>query len=45
MRFQVNYKGLRPYVGTLINATCFLEKRWGSVARAYELGVKLVAVP
>lgn len=45
MRFQVNYKGFSRYVGSLISATSFLEEKWGSVARAYELGVKLVAVP
>ena len=45
MRFQVNYKGFSPYVGSLLSATSFLEKKWGSVSRAYEIGVKLVAVP
>ncbi len=45
MRFQVNYKGFSRYVGSLFAANFFLEQKWGSVAKAYELGVKLVAVP
>ena len=45
MRFQVNYKGFCRYVGSLLNARAFLEQQWGSVAQAYELGVKLVVVP
>lgn len=44
MRFQVNYKGFAAHVGSLFSATSFLEEKWGSVARAYELGVKLVPV-
>ena len=44
MRFQVNYKGFSAYVGSLFNATSFLEQKWGSVAEAYAIGVKLVAV-
>lgn len=44
MRFQVSYKGLQQYVGPLFGATSYLEKQWGSVVRAYELGVKLVLV-
>ncbi len=45
MRFQVTYKGLNQYVGSLLSATSYLEQKWGSVVQAYELGVKLVAVP
>jgi len=44
MRFQVSYKGLQQYVGPLLCATSYLEERWGSVVRAYEIGVKLVLV-
>ena len=44
MRFQVSYKGLQQYVGSLLCATSYLEEQWGSVVRAYELGVKLVLV-
>ncbi|OIQ99008.1 hypothetical protein GALL_189200 [mine drainage metagenome] len=44
MRFQVSYKGLQQYVGSLFCATSYLEKQWGSVVKAYELGVKLVLV-
>ena len=45
MRFQVNYKGFSAFVGSLMSATSFLEKKWGSVAGAYAIGVKLVALP
>lgn len=45
MKFQVNYKGCHRYVGTLIKATAYLERQWGSVEKAYEIGVKLVLVP
>ena len=45
MCFQVTYKGLKRYVGSLFYATSYLEKNWGSVAKAYEIGVKLVLVP
>ena len=45
MRFQVNYKGFSRYVGSLFNATSFLERKWGSVTKAYEIGVKLIVVP
>lgn len=44
MRFRVNYKGFNAYIGSLHAATSYLEKKWGSVTRAYEIGVKLVAV-
>ena len=45
MKFQVNYKGRHRYVGTLLKATAYLEKQWGSVEKAYEIGVKLVLLP
>ena len=45
MRFQVSYKGLPQYIGSLLSATSYLEEKWGSVVKAYELGVKLVLVP
>lgn len=45
MLFQVTYKGLNQYVGSLLCATSYLEEKWGSVVEAYELGVKLVLVP
>lgn len=44
MCFQVTYKGLKQYVGSLFRATSYLEETWGSVAKAYEIGVKLVLV-
>lgn len=45
MKFQVNYKGSHPFIGPLAKATAYLEKQWGSVEKAYEMGVKLVLVP
>lgn len=45
MKFQVNYKGRNRYIGPLIKATAYLEKQWGSVEKAYAIGVKLVLVP
>lgn len=45
MKFQVNYKGCHRYVGTLRKATAYLEKQWGSVEKAYAVGVKLVLLP
>ena len=44
MRFQVSYKGLPQYIGSLLCANSYLKEKWGSVVRAYEVGVKLVAV-
>lgn len=44
MQFRVNYKGIRYYVGKLELANAYLAKTWGSVSRAYELGVKLELV-
>ena len=45
MCFQVTYKGLKHFVGSLFSARSYLEDNWGSVAKAYEIGVKLVLVP
>lgn len=44
MRFQVSYKGLPQYIGSLLCATSYLKEKWGSVVKAYEVGVKLVLV-
>lgn len=45
MTFRVNYKGIQKYIGQLELANAYLTKHWGSVSRAYELGVKLELVP
>lgn len=45
MTFRVNYKGIQKYIGQLELANAYLTKHWGSVSRAYELGVKLEPVP
>jgi len=42
MKFSVSYKGIQRFVGSLDFANAYLMERWGSVARAYEFGVKLV---
>lgn len=44
MKFSVSYKGVQKYVGRLDFANGYLMEQWGSVARAYEFGVKLVLV-
>lgn len=44
MTFRVNYKGMQKYVGQLESANAYLTLHWGSVARAYEFGVKLELV-
>lgn len=44
MKFRVSYKGIQQYVGHLELANAYLTRHWGSVSRAYELGVKLVLV-
>lgn len=44
MQFRVNYKGIQKYIGKLEFANAYLARHWGSVARAYELGVKLELV-
>lgn len=44
MKFRVNYKGIQKYIGQLEMANAYLAKHWGSVSRAYELGVKLELV-
>ena len=45
MSFHVTYKGLRQYVGSLFYAMNYMEKTWGSLSKAYEIGVKLIRVP
>lgn len=45
MVFRVTYKGIQQFVGRLGAATCYLEDRWGSVAEAYEFGVKMEPIP
>lgn len=44
MTFRVNYKGIQQYLGNLELANAYLAKRWGSVSKAYEFGVKLQLV-
>lgn len=44
MIFKVNYKGIQRFVGKLELANAYMAKHWGSVSRAYELGVKLKLV-
>lgn len=44
MKFRVTYKGIQEYIGQLEMANAYLTNRWGSVARAYEFGVKLQLV-
>lgn len=44
MIFRVSYKGITQYSGRLESVFAFLAKRWGSSARAYEIGVKVEAV-
>ena len=44
MKFRVNYKGIQKYIGHLELANAYLTQHWGSVARAYEFGVKLELV-
>lgn len=44
MKFSVSYKGVQQYIGRLDFANAYLMEQWGSVARAYEFGVKLVLV-
>lgn len=44
MKFSVSYKGMQKFVGRLDFANAYLMERWGSVAKAYEFGVKLVLV-
>lgn len=45
MNFRVSYKGMARFTGRLELANSYLTKHWGSVARAYEFGVKLQLVP
>ena len=45
MQFGVCYKGMQKYVGQLDAAIAYIAKQWGSVARAYEIGVKLKPLP
>lgn len=44
MKFKVTYKGIQQFVGRLAAASRFVEEHWGSVERAYEIGVKLEPV-
>ncbi len=44
MNFRVSYKGMAQFVGRLDMANSYLKMHWGSVSRAYELGVKLQLV-
>lgn len=44
MKFKVNYKGIQKFMGQLELANAYLAEHWGSVSRAYELGVKLELV-
>lgn len=44
MKFRVNYKGIQKYIGQLELANAYLTQHWGSVSRAYEVGVKLELV-
>jgi hypothetical protein len=41
MKFRVKYKGIQKFIGQLELANAYLTQHWGSVARAYEMGVKL----
>ena len=41
MKFRVKHKGIQIYVGHLALANAYMTKHWGSVAKAYEFGVKL----
>ena len=45
MCFHVTYKGLKQYAGSLFFAMNYMEKTWGSLSNAYEIGVKLIRVP
>jgi hypothetical protein len=44
MQFRVNYKGIQKFVGRLEFANAYVIAQWGSISRAYELGVKLEPV-
>ncbi len=41
MQFKVSFKGMSRFTGTLGFATSYIEKHWGSLSQAYEIGVKL----
>lgn len=41
MTFRVSHKGITKYCGTLVSVFDFLEKHWGSLQRAAEIGVKV----
>lgn len=41
MKFRVSYKGITRHCGTLASVYEFLEKHWGSLQRAAEVGVKV----
>ena len=42
MQFDVCYKGVRRFRGTLELAMRYAETQWGSVGQAYEIGVRLL---
>jgi len=44
MIFRVSYKGITEHSGRLESVFDFLAKHWGSAERAFEIGVKVVAV-
>jgi hypothetical protein len=44
MTFKVSFKGLQHFTGSLGFATRYMEKTWGSVTHAYEIGVRLEPV-
>lgn len=41
MKFRVSYKGITRYCGNLVAVFEFMEKNWGTLQHAYELGVKV----
>lgn len=45
MQFRVTLKGMEKFVGRLADANRYVTAQWGSLARASELGVKLVPLP
>jgi hypothetical protein len=44
MQFKVSFKGMSRFIGSLTFATNYIEKNWGSLTQAYELGVKMEPV-
>jgi hypothetical protein len=42
MVFAVNFKGVRCYRGRLASAYRYIEQKWGSLAAAWAVGVKVL---